>query len=240
MLSIIVPAFNEEEYLPRLLSSLKRQGLKEGEYEIVVADAKSQDRTVEIALKSGCRVVKGGLPAYGKNSGGKAARGDTLFFIDADSELPDNCLARSLEEYKKRDLQVATFMLMPENKSKMPHMVFDFFYNYPILAMEKIIPHGAMAIMIEKHIFERLDGFDEKVTLAEDHHLTRRANKIAKYGILRSSKIYVCDRRFRKEGWLKVYSKYVLCEAHMLLIGPARSNIFRYKYEYLEKKKKEA
>lgn len=235
MLSIVIPTLNEEKYLPRLIESIKRQGLVEGEYEIIVSDANSTDKTIEIARQYGCRVVEGGGPAKGKNNGALVATGDVLFFIDADSILPDNCLKISLEEYKKKNLQIATFMLAPEKKHLGKKMLFDFFYNFPILVMEKYLAHGAMAIMMERNVFEKINGFDESVLLAEDHHLARRADKIGKFGIIRSSKAYICDRRFKKEGYVRPYAKYVLCEAHMLLIGPARSNVFRYGYSHLKK-----
>ncbi len=74
-LSIVVPAYNEEKYLPKLLSCIKKQTYKD--CEIIVADANSRDRTKETAKKYGCKIVKsGGLPAIGRNNGAKAAKGD--------------------------------------------------------------------------------------------------------------------------------------------------------------------
>ena len=67
--SIIIPTYNEEEYLPVLLDSIKEQDFDD--YEIIVADANSTDKTVEIAKDYGCIVVEGGLPAVGRNNGAK-------------------------------------------------------------------------------------------------------------------------------------------------------------------------
>ncbi len=83
MLSIIIPTFNEEECLPLLLKQIKKQSFKD--FEIIVADAYSKDRTVEIAKSFGCKTVKGGLPAKGRNQGAKAAQGDIFLFMDADN-----------------------------------------------------------------------------------------------------------------------------------------------------------
>ena len=60
-LSIIIPTYNEEWYLPKLLDSLDNQTFSD--FEIIVADNHSKDCTVSVAKKHGCRVVKGGLPA---------------------------------------------------------------------------------------------------------------------------------------------------------------------------------
>ena len=63
MLSIVIPALNEEKYLPLLLESIKRQSFFD--YEIILADAGSKDKTIEIAKKYNCVIVGGGLPANG-------------------------------------------------------------------------------------------------------------------------------------------------------------------------------
>ena len=77
-LSIIIPTYNEEEYLPKLLYSIKEQEFKD--YEIIVADAGSVDRTREIAESNGCKVIEGGLPAVGRNNGAKIAKGKYFYF----------------------------------------------------------------------------------------------------------------------------------------------------------------
>ena len=98
-LSIIIPTLNEEDYLPLLLESIKKQNFAEGE--VIVADARSQDKTVEIAKSYGCKVVPGGLPPKARNEGAKKARGELFLFLDADVVLPENSLEKFLKEFKK-------------------------------------------------------------------------------------------------------------------------------------------
>lgn len=69
MLSIIIPTLNEEKYLLILLSEIRKQNFID--YEIIVADAVSEDRTIEIARSFNCNIIKGGLPAKGRNEGTK-------------------------------------------------------------------------------------------------------------------------------------------------------------------------
>ncbi len=102
MISIITPTLNEEEYLPLLLESIKRQDFKD--YEIIVADAGSKDKTLEIAKKFGCKIVPGGLPAKGRNAGAMVARGDLLFFLDSDVVLTKKFFEKTLAEFNKRCL----------------------------------------------------------------------------------------------------------------------------------------
>lgn len=88
MVSFIVPAFDEEEQLGRTLEAIHAAGRQLDEpYEIVVADDDSADRTAAIARERGARVVtvKHRQIAATRNSGARAAAGDMLVFVDADT-----------------------------------------------------------------------------------------------------------------------------------------------------------
>ncbi len=237
MLSIIIPTLNEEDYLPMVLASIKNQKLTD--YEIIIADAGSKDTTLEIARQYDCVVTEGGLPARGRNNGAKVARGELLFFLDADSILPDSFFEKSLEEYSTRKLDMASFCLHPYPEKALSTFSVNVFYNYMIIALEKLLPHAAVGILVKKELFETLKGYDETIMLAEDHDLGRRAAKIARFGIIRSVKIFVSDRRYKTDGWLSVGVKYFLCELHTIFIGPVRSNIFNYKFAHYKKPKSE-
>ena len=235
MLSIIIPTLNEEKHLPLLLDSIRKQNFSN--YEIIVADAGSKDKTVEVAKQYGCRIIPGGLPAKARNEGAKVANGKLLLFVDADSILPDQFFEKSLNEFEERGLDFASFGLLPIEGTKVHKFAFNMFYNWYIYALEKALPHAAMGILAKKNLFLSLNGYDETITLAEDHDLARRAKRVANYGIIRSNKIFVSDRRFRKDGWAKTIVKYFLCELHMIFIGPVRSDIFEYKFDHYSKKK---
>lgn len=90
--SMIVPAYNEERLLSRLLDSTDRAReayAGTGEVEVIVADNKSTDRTASIAAARGCRVVsvEKRVIAAARNGGARVARGEILTFIDADSQV---------------------------------------------------------------------------------------------------------------------------------------------------------
>jgi len=231
MLSIIIPTLNEGKYLPSLLRSIKRQNFKE-RYEIIVADAGSTDKTIKIAKSFGCKVIKGGLPARGRNEGAKIARGEDILFLDADLNLPENFLKESLKEFKARKLDVASFGLRPRGGKKIVKIGFDLLYNRPIALSQKFLAHGAMAILVKKNIFEKVGGFDERIKLAEDHYFTRQAFKIGKFGVIKSTKVYIAMRRFEADGYLLTLFKYFLCQLFMLSGKPVKSNIFKYKFNH--------
>lgn len=93
LISVVIPAFNEEKYLPQCLESLK-QTYKN--FETIVVDNNSTDKTGEIARKFGARVVfeqRQGI-AYAREAGFKAAKGEIIARTDADGLPPPNWLAK--------------------------------------------------------------------------------------------------------------------------------------------------
>lgn len=92
--SVILPVYNEEEYVKKCLTSLQTQSVPPDE--ILVVDNNSRDRTVEIAKKFNARIIrekKQGI-SYARNRGFDEAKGDILARIDADSILPKNWIKR--------------------------------------------------------------------------------------------------------------------------------------------------
>jgi glycosyltransferase involved in cell wall biosynthesis len=235
MISIIIPTLNEEEFLPKLLKSIKKQKFKD--YEIIVADAGSTDRTREIARRFGVRIVEGGLPAKGRNEGVKFAKGDLFLFLDADVILPENFLEKAVREFERRNLYVASIQLDPQTSKRIIKFFFNRFYNYPVKKLERFLPYGAMGYLIKKELHQKIKGFDEKIKLCEDHDYVRRAAKLGKFGVLKGVKISISLRRFYKDGWLKVILKYTSAELHYHFLGPIKSDIFHYKFAHYKSKK---
>ncbi|MCK5465922.1 glycosyltransferase family 2 protein, partial [Candidatus Parcubacteria bacterium] len=138
ILSIIIPTKNEEEYLPKLLESIKKQTFKD--YEIIVADNKSTDKTRKIAIKYKCKIVRGGLPGKARNGGAKVARGDILLFLDADTELKSkDFLDKAIKEFGKRKLDLAA-SLMYLKGNKLDKLYFDFWNRLTELFQYSLTP----------------------------------------------------------------------------------------------------
>ena len=245
-LSIIIPTLNEEDYLPLLLESIKKQNFKaEGEedksssspslgessvYEVIVADAQSQDKTVEIAKSYGCKVVPGGLPPKARNEGAKKARGELFLFLDADVILPENSLEKFLKEFKEKNLDVASCLMKSQNKNLVSKIYYNILYNIGILLLEKIRPSAMNFMLIKRELHQNIGGFEETIKFGEDVDYLTRASKIGKFAILKSARILSSTRRFEKEGWIKTGLKYVFTTFYLLIIGPIKSDIFKYKF----------
>ena len=231
MLSIIIPTLNEENYLPLLLDSIKKQNFN-GNYEIIVADADSTDNTIEIAKNYGCKITKGGLPARGRNEGSKIAKSNIFLFMDADNIfLPEKFFERLLVEFKKRKLGVASFPICPNGKK-----IDKFFYGiYNNFVNSTQIPYATNAVLVKKEIFEKVGGFDEEVKLAEDHYFAKMAAKFAKFGFIKTEPVLTSSRRFERDGRLKTYLKYIFAGVYMLFWGPVKSDIFKYRFNHYSK-----
>ncbi len=234
MLSIIIPTLNEEKHLPLLLESIKKQNFLD--YEIIVADAGSKDKTIEIAKKYGCKIVPGGLPAKGKNEGAKIAKGDLILFLDADMVLPSNFFENFLREFKKRNLDIVSFpVTLKGNKfDKLAYGV----YNYWARATQKFLPHAAQVILVKKEVHQAVKGFDEEIKLAEDHAYARKAKKIAKYAFLKTGPVLTSARRFEKDGSVKTCLKFIFAEFYTIFFGPIKSDVFKYKFKHYKKNQK--
>lgn len=229
MLSIIIPTYNEEDYLPYLLRSIEAQSYTD--FEVIVADNGSTDSTSKLAEEAGARVVSGGSPAEGRNSGAAAAKGGNLLFLDADVILPDPWfLQMTVAEFEKRQLGAATCKIHPMSEKKVDK-VFHEFFNYFMWVTSATRPHApGFCIFAKKDVHDKIDGFNEDIKLAEDHDYVGRAGKIAKFRILKTYKIPVSVRRFERDGRLNIAMKYLMCELYMRTKGNVTSDIFNYTF----------
>jgi uncharacterized protein (TIGR00661 family) len=206
-LSIIVPTYNEEEYLPNLLESIKSQKFKD--YEIIIADANSNDRTLEIAKSYGCKIVEGGIPGVGRNNGAKIAKGELLLFLDSDLELTENYLEDILLEFENDKIDIGITLMTPLSEKRRDKLLHDI-ANWFMVAFEKIKPHGAgcYGIITKKSLHKKNNGFDETLTFGEDTDYIERIAKNNNFKVIKNARICVSTRRLEEEGLIKLTKQY--------------------------------
>src|SRR3990167_4302808 len=122
-LSIVIPAYNSEGTLGRLLTSIfdsRRVDTKE--IEVIVVDDKSSDRTAEIARKNKVKVIslkENSGTAKASNIGVRQAKGKIVLFLDADVVLYRNTLSKIINSFKSdADLFALTGVWSREQKSR--------------------------------------------------------------------------------------------------------------------------
>ncbi|MBN2567341.1 glycosyltransferase [Candidatus Woesearchaeota archaeon] len=233
-ISIIVPTLDEEEYLPKLLESVRHQTFRD--YEIIVADAGSSDQTRAIARAYGAKVVDGGMPGAGRNAGARAARGELLFFFDADVKIPKEFLRKAYDEMQERFLDFATCEFRPLSTHVLDRFICNLF-NANIKMMQYSDPHAmGFAIFVTRRLFERVGGFDETIRVSEDHDFARRASVYRPVRVLHSTTLSVSVRRHMKEGRLAYLNKSLRIVLFRFFRGELRDDIIEYEFGYGKRK----
>lgn len=226
-LSIVIPTYNEEKFLPNLLRCLKASDFQR--FEVIVADNKSKDKTIAIAKKFGARICSGGLPGTGRNKGIRFAKAERVLFLDADATFPPDFISKCLAEIQRRELDAAGVYLNPVSKN--PFDRFSFLcYNFYMWVTERIYPRAVgCCIFTTKTLHAKLHGFDERIRLNEDADYARRAAKKGTYGLLHR-KVNYSLRRFSKEGRIRLLCKYLHSEWFRIVHGEARHNEIPYEF----------
>jgi cellulose synthase/poly-beta-1,6-N-acetylglucosamine synthase-like glycosyltransferase len=188
MITVVIPTKNEEKNLPNLLQSLKKQKYKKS-FEVLVVDANSKDKTIEIAKKYKCRVIqqkKGGI-STARNLGWKNARGEIVIFLDADYTL-NNTFLKEIEKFFAKNKQFCARPSIDFVQNNWLQKVFlaDIEFNkkqkhwkFPIIAFRK-------------ELLKIIGGFDERVDFGEDKEIAWRLLKNGyKIGFVKRAKVTI-------------------------------------------------
>lgn len=111
MISIIIPTVNEEASIGSVLDRIRETMSQSGEdFEIIIVDTNSRDRTREIARSKGCRVIEEPEKGYGRayKTGFRESRGDTIVTLDADATYPPEAIPELLRIFRNENLDFIT------------------------------------------------------------------------------------------------------------------------------------
>ena len=207
-LSIIIPAYNEERYLPDTLDAINAavEGI---DVEVIVVDNESIDATRDAAVERGAEVVSELEHNIAKvrNTGASAASGDVLVFIDADTTVrpgtfekvvdamsDENCLGGSAAvEYEPIESRVviAWFMLL-----------------WPFLGKLTKMRGGALQFC-RAEIFRELNGYDTTIYVGEDIDFHWRLDRLAtdrngNTAFIEDPKVLTSSRRWNRMGLIRM------------------------------------
>lgn len=212
MLSIIIPTLNEEKIIDRTLRSLRR--LDAVDYELIISDGHSSDRTVEIAKKYADKVVEHDgqtrqTIGQGRNAGAAEAMGDILLFLDADVFIPDinefAVKAINLFEQNHKLAGLTVFLkVLPEHVTLSDKFFFgavnrvhQFFNNF----LHTGTASGEF-MMIRASTFRQVGGFSPTLVMGEDNDLFKRLSQIGETRIESGLYVMHTSRRAHQTGWL--------------------------------------
>jgi glycosyltransferase involved in cell wall biosynthesis len=215
MYSIIIPTLNEEKLLPAILCQLTDAGLRKSfNYEIIISDGGSKDKTLEIAKKKADKVClnKEGIVqniAMGRNAGAKAASGDILIFLNGDVLIKDPFSFFSFIENsfcKSNYAAMTCAVRIPPEEENIGDRLFHGFYNVYFNFLNTIgmgMGRGECQV-IRKKVFETTGGNNEALAAGEDFDLFRKIRRLGKVLFSKELIIYESPRRYRKLGYFNV------------------------------------
>lgn len=235
--SVIIPTLNEEDYLPKILSDFRKQRQKN--FEIVIVDAFSEDKTKEKALKFSkfyplefCAVKKRNV-SYQRNFGAQKAKGEYFLFLDADARVDAVFIENLYKNILKKKEPLFLPVLTTEEQSSKNRLLFKIVNSTIKLSQSLNKPLSAGgSIFITKKLFSDLNGFKENLYTCEDHNLIQRARSMGvKAKMLKDVKVVFCLRRVKKEGEAMILYKYILSSIYMLINGEVKDKLFAYRME---------
>lgn len=226
MISIIIPTLNEEKIIEKTLKSLREY---QGDYEIIVSDGKSTDKTIEIAKKYTDRIViyKDAIRqtiGKGRNDGASIAIGEYLVFIDADVYIknPNIFFEKSLKFFaqNRNCIAITTYIkVFPECETTSDKIIW-WCLNSSYIFLNNIIGIGGASgefQMIRTEAFRKVKGFNEFLIGGEDHELFRRLTQIGKTHFEKNLTVYHTGRRGHKLGWPKFVGVLILASLPMFI-----------------------
>jgi len=220
MISVIVPSLNEEKYIEPTLKALRNQNYK-GEYETIVADGGSKDKTVKIAKKYADKVIVVGKGiGKGRNAGAKAAKGNIVVFVDADTILLFNALTEINKLFRRKGVVGASCPVVPisaQVKDFIPYWVYNLFAKYTTKTGKTRV--ATICFACRKDAFEKVGGFIEDDKIAEDFGLTEKLSKIGEIKFTEETLAMTSPRRLKHWGILKGVGKYMEFYLTYLITG---------------------
>ena len=209
MLSLIIPALNEEDHLGACLASV--EGLAG---ERIVVDGGSSDRTCAIARRHGARVIES---PCGRGTqlarGAAAARGEWLFFLHADSIVTSGLAAILAGAMENAAFSVGTFRLRLDGSNPL-YRLYSWFTRFDSIWTS----FGDQGIVIRRALYDRLGGFPDW-PLLEDVALLQRARRVTRVLSL-PAEIITSSRRFEEHGIVRQQMRNGTIIARYLLGAP--------------------
>jgi glycosyltransferase involved in cell wall biosynthesis len=221
--SIVIPAFNEEKYIGRLLASLQKLP-QENILEILVVDNGSTDKTREIVRIAGLGVgeldqkirliseSRKGV-AWARTRGSEEARAEIIAFLDADTYVTDKWLPKLLQIFSSDKVVSASGPTYFDDVPFFTRAGVAAYWWFASAILYRIIGYmGIFAnLAIRSESLKKIGGIDTSVEFyGDDTNITRRLSKVGKVVFKRSFFVVASGRRLNSEGLLRSAWRYTL------------------------------
>ena len=180
-ISVIIPVRNEERYIGTCLSCLVEQTISKNEFEVIVVDNGSTDRSLEVIdsfrgrLSLAVLKREGGTIAALRNLGAAAAKGEILSFLDGDCYAEQDWLSLAAQKAPAGDGIWGAHYRLTEDATWVSR-TWNAYQATEVEGETSFIPSGNL--FIKNGAFRKLHGFDESIATSEDVDICSRARHL--------------------------------------------------------------
>jgi peptidoglycan/xylan/chitin deacetylase (PgdA/CDA1 family)/GT2 family glycosyltransferase len=218
--SVVIPAYNEENYLLSCLESIRKQDYA-SEYEVIVVDNASTDNTAKIALDWGARVVyePKRSPACSRQKGAEAATGEIIAFIDADTQAPTYWLSTFASRFVREPETVSIsgpYAYCDAGRfTKITSYIGNFISIIIDQLFRKVIDKGGPIwgcnFAVRRSALLAVGGFDTSIKFyGEEYEFSLRLKRAGKGGVIPRLFVLTSARRLKRIGVVNQYWNWIV------------------------------
>lgn len=227
-ISIIIPVLNEEKAITKLLDYLL--GIINSEYtnEIIIVDGGSDDKTLEIVKNYSLIKVLNSRKGRSiqMNCGAKKANSEILYFLHCDTFPPINFDAEIVSQAQKGKFSGCFKMKFDSNHIFLKVSQWFTQFNH------KSCRGGDQSLFVERNLFDKLNGFNENLTIYEDNEFISRLYKNSTFTIIPKT-VVTSARRYHKNGIWKLQFHFMIIHL-MFWLGKSQEVQIHYYQKYIK------
>lgn len=215
-ISVVIPAYNEQKYLPRCLKAINNQSYPKDKFEIIVSDNNSTDKTSEIAKKAGAKVFleKKQGHVFALNNGMMRAKGEIIACTDADTQVDKDWLEVIAKIFEDEEVVAVTGSAYYKTDSKVKKYIGKLSYQI-YLQLHFAVGKPSLAgpnLAVRRSAFTEIKGLDTRYHTFGDIELGLRIKKVGKVLFVKELSVVTSPRRWEKgsiEDYYKYFNSYV-------------------------------
>jgi len=222
-ITVVIPAYNEEHYLPHCLAALACQTCPAEHFEVIVVDNGSSDATAEIAQRWGARVLaepRKGV-ARARQAGFEAAQGEIIASTDSDTIVPPFWLDRILTHFQGDPALGGVYgPVCWSDGQLLPRLCLRYPVTWALWASNRLnrTLWWGSNFAVRREAFHAAGGFPVDWASGEDTDLSLRLSRIARVRFDPELVVHASSRRTR-EGWASLGKRTVVNTANRFLLA---------------------
>lgn len=235
MISIVIPAYNEQDNIENCLDSLCKQNTKR-KFEVILVNNNSTDNTVEKASafknKLNLKIITEKKKGRGsaRRTGFQKAQGDYILSTDADTLPPSDWIETLLNGFKNHTAAV-TGPCRILDCGTLRNFLFNHYQPFMMRVYKVFFRHywlSGFNFAIRRDIYQQISGFDAELNVMEDIDLSIQVAKIGRINFVKESCVIFSGRRFQNgliKGlleYLKPACKYYLYKSKKVYLSDPR------------------